>query len=318
MTYTIFDEMYPRFKIDKPIRLIELFAGIGSQAKALENLGVNFEHYKVVEFDKYAVASYNAVHGTAFETQDITQIHAENLEIVERESYTYILTYSFPCQDLSLAGKRKGMAKDSGTRSGLLWEVERILDECGGDLPQVLLMENVPQVIGKNNINDFQQWIAKLESLGYQNYCEVLNAKDFGIPQNRERCFMVSLLGEYSYTFPQPKPLETKLRDMLEKDVDSHYWLTEKQILQITQSTYDSTRRSIADEDGGVARTLAARDYKGAQCVAIKEKTKKGYKVATGGDGIYIDRPHQKRGVVQHEMIPTLKTTSDVGVVINE
>lgn len=243
MTYTIFDEMYPRFKIDKPIRLIELFAGIGSQAKALENLGANFEHYKVVEFDKYAVASYNAVHGTAFETQDITQIHAENLEIVERERYTYILTYSFPCQDLSIAGKRKGMAKDSGTRSGLLWEVERILDECGGELPQVLLMENVPQVIGKNNIDDFQQWVIKLEHLGYQNYCELLNAKDYGIPQNRERCFMVSLLGEYSYKFPQPQPLKLKLKDVLEKDVDEKYWLNSKQLETITQHQADQINK---------------------------------------------------------------------------
>lgn len=112
MTYTIFDEMYPRFKIDKPIRLIELFAGIGSQAKALENLGANFEHYKVVEFDKYAVASYNAVHGTAFETQDITQIHAENLEIVEREihihSYIFIPMPRFKhCRKAQGNGKRQ-------------------------------------------------------------------------------------------------------------------------------------------------------------------------------------------------------------------
>lgn len=144
---TIFDCLYPTYKITKPIRLIELFAGIGSQAKALKNLKVNFEHYKIVEFDKYAIASYNAIHNTNFNPLDITKIHANDLEIVDTDKYEYIMTYSFPCQDLSLAGKGRGMAKGSGTRSGLLWEVERILKECK-ELPQVLLMENVPEVIG--------------------------------------------------------------------------------------------------------------------------------------------------------------------------
>lgn len=134
---SIFDGENP-LKIKKPLRLIELFAGIGAQAKALENLGVNFEHYRICEFDKYAVASYNAVHGTSFETSDITQLHAKDLGIVETDKYTYILTYSFPCTDLSKAGKQQGMSKESGTRSGLLWEVERILLEIvqeGGATP---------------------------------------------------------------------------------------------------------------------------------------------------------------------------------------
>ena len=122
------------------------------------------------------------------------------------------------------------MAKGSGTRSGLLWEVERLLEECGTELPQVLLMENVPNVIGNGNINDFQAWRAKLESLGYQNYVELLNAKDYGIPQNRNRCFMVSLLGEYSYTFPPKQELKLRLKDMLDKDVDEKYFLSDKML----------------------------------------------------------------------------------------
>ena len=152
---TIFDCLYPIYKITKPIRLIELFAGIGSQAKALKNLKVNFEYYKIVEFDKYAIASYNAIHNTNFKPLDITKIHANDLEIVDTDKYEYIMTYSFPCQDLSLAGKGRGMAKGSGTRSGLLWEVERILKECK-ELPQVLLMENVPEVIGGQILKTFK------------------------------------------------------------------------------------------------------------------------------------------------------------------
>lgn len=160
----LFEILFEPYKITKYIRLIELFAGIGSQAKALERLNVDFQHYKVVEFDKYAIKSYNAIHDTNFETSDITLIHAKDLEIVETDKYEYIMTYSFPCQDLSLAGKQRGMKKGSGTRSGLLWEVERLLDECvetNGNLPQVLLMENVPEVIGSKNIEHFQEWERK-------------------------------------------------------------------------------------------------------------------------------------------------------------
>lgn len=225
----LFSFSMPKFKIDKPIRLIELFAGIGAQAKALENLGVPFEHHFVCEIDRYAIASYNAIHGTNFETKDITQVHASDLKIEERESYCYITTYSFPCQDLSLAGNQKGMAKGDNTRSGLLWEVERILDECD-ELPQVLLMENVPQVIGKKNIKDFQLWRKKLESLGYSNYVQLLNSKDHGIPQNRNRCFMVSVLGDYHYSFPKKKKLELKMKDLLEENVDEKYYLSDEVI----------------------------------------------------------------------------------------
>lgn len=138
MTMTDFVEN--RFHIgNRKVRLIELFAGVGSQAMALRDLGVDFEHHRVVEFDKYAIKSYNAIHGTEYPTMDIRDVHAEDLAIRDTDEFVYIVTYSFPCQDLSNAGLGKGMAKGSGTRSGLLWEVERILDECE-ELPQVLLM----------------------------------------------------------------------------------------------------------------------------------------------------------------------------------
>ena len=208
MQLTIFDVLYPPKKITKPIRLIELFAGVGSQAMALRDLNANFEHYKVVEFDKYAVNSYNAIHGTDFKPMDITKIRGEDLQVVDTDKYEYIMTYSFPCQDLSLAGKQRGMKKGSGTRSGLLWEVERLLDEMSGggnELPQILLMENVPEVIGLKNIDDFNKWILKLESLGYSTYVDILNAKDYGVPQSRRRCFAVSILGGFSYHFPKKK-----------------------------------------------------------------------------------------------------------------
>lgn len=221
---SIFDLTMPTFKIDKPIRLIELFAGVGSQAMALRDLGADFEHYRVVEFDKYAIASYNAIHGTDFPTMDITQVKGYDLGIVDTDKYCYIMTYSFPCQDLSVAGKQRGMTKGSGTRSGLLWEVERLLNEVD-NLPQVLLMENVPQVHGKKNMEDFQRWIDYLASRGYSNYWQDLNAKNYGVAQNRNRCFMVSILGNYKYDFPKPIELTKRIKDYLEDEVDEKYYI---------------------------------------------------------------------------------------------
>jgi DNA (cytosine-5)-methyltransferase 1 len=229
--------------ITKPIRLIELFAGYGSQAMALKRIGAKFEHYRVVEFNKYAIASYNAVHGTDFPTMDITKVHAEDLNICDTNAFTYLLTYSFPCTDLSVAGKQAGMSKGSGTRSGLLWEVERILTEIrdsNGELPQILFMENVPQVHGKKNIEDFKKWIDFLEGLGYTNYWQDLNAKNYGVAQNRNRCFMFSFLGNYTYKFPQPIPLQKKLKDYLEEDVDEKYYINNEKAQKLIQTLVDN------------------------------------------------------------------------------
>lgn len=242
-TLSLFDYNKAKLKIDKPIRLIELFAGIGSQAAALKRLGADFEHYRVCEFDKYAIASYNAIHRTDFATSDITKITASDLGIVDTDKYCYIMTYSFPCQDLSLAGKGNGMAKGSGTRSGLLWEVERLLNECT-ELPQILLMENVTQVHGKKNKEHFDKWIEFLESKGYSNYWKDLNAKNFGVPQNRNRTLMVSVLGDYKYEFPQEFPLELRLKDVLETEVDEKYYLSDK-AMSVLKKNFPETTEQI-------------------------------------------------------------------------
>ncbi|MCM1236883.1 MAG: DNA (cytosine-5-)-methyltransferase [Ruminococcus flavefaciens] len=217
---------------------------------ALRDLGANFEHYRVVEIDKYAIASYNAIHNTKFESTDITKISGVDLGITDIDKYDYVLTYSFPCVDLSLAGKQKGMSKSSGTRSSLLWEVERLLNEVE-NLPQVLLMENVTQVHSKRNILDFQKWINFLENKGYSNYWQDLNAKDYGVAQNRNRCFMVSILGEYNYKFPQPVPLEKTMKDYLEDEVEERYYIktekAEKLIKQLIDSGILENRRNCVD-----------------------------------------------------------------------
>ncbi len=292
---SMFDIMYPSYKIDKPIRLIELFAGVGSQAMALRNLKVPFENYLICEWEIHAVASYRAIHmsddtrdySAGMSDEDVTrelislgisadgktalteqqirqhqngpewrrQVYSNikathnlvnimatsgaDLRITDTDKYTYLLTYSFPCQDLSLAGKMRGMSKGSGTRSGLLWEVERLLEETE-NLPQILLMENVPQVVSNQNINDFHVWTDFLESKGYKNYVQILNAKDYGVAQNRERCFMVSILGEYSYKFPQPVPLTKTMKDYLEEKVDEKYYINSEKAQQLIKDLQES------------------------------------------------------------------------------
>ena len=272
MQISLFDGS-KQFKINKPIRLIELFAGYGSQHFALEYLGANFESWKICEWAVKSIQAYKDAHfkydNTDYSKQlrkeeifeyltnkgisanynepmtfnqikrlgeekartiynnimathnlvNIQQAKGKDFEIVDVDKYCYLMTYSFPCQDLSSAGLGKGMEKGSGTRSGMLWEVEIILDELKDgniSLPQVLVMENVPEVIGTNNIKHFAKWLSKLEELGYKNKWEVLNAKDFTVPQNRERCFMVSILGDYYYDFPKTQKLELRLKDLLE------------------------------------------------------------------------------------------------------
>lgn len=217
-TVDLFDLLTKEYTINKPIRLIELFAGYGSQAMALQHLGADFTRYKVVEVDKYAVASYNRVHGTHFPSIDIRTVSGWDLDITAQDDYAYILTYSFPCTDLSLAGQRGGFAKGSNTRSSLLWEVERILTELAdlGTLPDVLVMENVPAVRSNNNQSHFQVWLDFLTQLGYSSFVSDLNASDFGVAQNRLRTYVVSLKGSYNYQFPQPIPLTTCMEDVFE------------------------------------------------------------------------------------------------------
>jgi len=347
---SIFDEMYPKYKITKPIRLIEFFAGYGSQALALKYLGIQFEHWKICEWAVKSIQAYKDIHFTnesailvglnkeqeverlykqgissnynepmtkqqiqklsleqiyritennliTHNLVNIQNVKGKDLEIVDTDKYDYILTYSFPCQDLSMAGKQQGMS-DTSTRSGLLWEVERILTECYelGTMPKILLMENVPQVHGVNNVQDFNKWQLRLEELGYKNYFEDLIATDYGIPQTRNRCFMVSILGEYSYTFPKSIPLKLKLKDMLEDNVDEKYYLSDKML----------------DYCLGI-------NQKENKFIKIKNATAKGYLEATDGDGIDISsRMEYHRVTVQKDKVQTLTTSggNDVGVVI--
>ena len=198
--------------------------------------------------EKAARTIYNNIQAT-HNLVNIQQIKGVDLDINDKEHFTYLLTYSFPCQDLSLAGKGKGMS-DTSTRSGMLWEVERILQECENK-PDVLLMENVPMVHSADNVGDFAKWIKSLESMGYKNYWKDLIATDYGIPQTRNRCFMVSVLGNYKYTFPKPIPLKLKLADLLESNVDEKYYLSDKMIEGMMKTDFKQYSLDYCLQDRG-------------------------------------------------------------------
>lgn len=291
MENCLFD--FPTYSVNKKIRLIELFGGIGSQAMALRDIGADFEHYKLVEFDKYAVTSYNAIHNTQHTTHDIRQIHAKDLEITDKDKYCYLMTYSFPCTDLSVAGKMQGMSKEdwqngNSTRSGLLWEVERILKECT-ELPDVLLMENVPMVHSDQNKKDFDSWCNFLKSKGYINHWQDLNAKDYGIPQNRDRCFMVSILSDnfIDFEFPKPVKLQKVMRDFLEESVDEKYYIKNEKAQKLIKELVDNgvlggLQEHQTQRNDGVCPTLTAvMGMGGGQIPVIKEKDNRTEQIIT-------------------------------------
>lgn len=240
MKDSLFD--FPQPKIDKKIRLIELFAGYGSQSMALKNIGADFEIHRAIEFDQHAMASYNAVHGTAFEPSDIRDVKGSDLGITEKDKYSYIMFYSFPCTDLSVAGKQAGMEEGSGTRSSLLWEVKRLLSELSDEeLPDFLVMENVGQVHSESNMPAFKKWLSYLESRGYKNFWKDLNAKDYGIPQSRDRCFCVSILTDewIDFEFPEPTELKIRMKDLLDDEVGEEYYIRTEKADKLLQELKD-------------------------------------------------------------------------------
>lgn len=319
----IFGFMYEKYKLPETVKLFEAFSGIGCQRMAFDRLGIKYEMVGFSEIDGYAIKAYNAIHGDTKNYGSICDINGADLPEID------VFTYSFPCTDLSKAGKQKGLGD---TRSGLVYEVLRILQQLNdlNRLPKVLIMENVVDLVQTKFIRQFQEIQLELEELGYSNYTETLNAKDFGVAQNRDRVFMVSILGEYSYEFPKTIPLEKRLKDYLESYVDEKYYLSDKAIKGMFNTDYNSAKAEtrIQDQDS-YCSTLMARDYKDAKCVVvddldeetnyllIPENTKDGYAKAEEGDGFYINRPYQKRGCVQRGMIQTIKASGqDVGVVV--
>ena len=206
------------------LKVLELFSGIGACSKALTNLGIEHEIVDSVEINKYAVQSFNAVHGTNFEPQDITKW--------DKDIEADLIMHGSPCQDFSVAGKNAGGDKGSGTRSSLMYETLRIVEKVK---PKYVIWENVKNLLSKKHHHNFDAYLEAMERLGYHSQYQVLNAKDYGVPQNRERVFTVSTRNDLDvdFKFPEPRELTIRLKDVLEPQVDEKYYLSDEQVSKI-------------------------------------------------------------------------------------
>lgn len=243
------------------VRVLELFAGIGACSKALTRLGIEHEIVDAVEIDKYAIKSFNAIHGTSFEPQDITKW--------DKDIKVDLIMHGSPCQDFSVAGLNKGGDKGSGTRSSLMYETLRIVEKLR---PKYVIWENVKNLLSKKHHHNFDAYIEAMDKLGYHSQYQVLNAKDFSVPQNRERAFTVSIRKDLNvdFKFPEPQELTIRLKDVLEPQVDEKYYLSDEQTKRLKMTTYNAGSEKVRVQNtDGEARTLCARDYKDPKCVRV-------------------------------------------------
>lgn len=287
------------------MKLLSLFSGIGAFEKALEKLGIEFELVNYCEINKYASKAYALIHGVSEDKNlgDITKVDTSKLP-----SDIDMITYGFPCQDISLAGHQRGFEYEGEqTRSGLFFEAMRIIEDTK---PKFAIAENVKNLTSKRFKNEFQTVLTSLEEAGYNNYWKVLNAKDYGVPQNRERVFIVSIrrdIDDGTFQFPQPEILLLRLKDMLEKDVDEKYFISDKLIDYIC-STGTKNFSYIPEID------LSERK------LYVRVANSRGYDEAEVGDSVNFEQPSSKtrRGRVGKQIAQTLTTSPQQGVVMDE
>ena len=331
----------------KMLKLLSLFSGIGAFEKALANIDEPFEVVNYCEIDKYASKAYSLIHNLDenMNLGDITKIDTNTLP-----NDIDIITYGFPCQDISNAGKGKGFVDESGelTRSGLFFQALRIIEDTK---PKIAIAENVKALTGKRFTAEFKIVLDSLEDAGYKNYWAVLNAKDYGIPQNRERVFIVSIRKDIdtgSFHFPEVFPLNIKLKDMLEEQVDEKYFvkteLTRKLVitnevveplaLRLVRSDYGkkirklyengelteswSAMKQLEPRPDGICNTISTllKD----NYILVREATKTGYTETTVGDSVNFEYPNSKtrRGRVGKQVAQTLTTSPQQEVVLND
>ena len=315
---------------NKQFKILELFGGIGALSTAFKRLNIPHEVVDYVEIDKYAVNSYNAINNTNFEAQDITKW--------DKDIKVDLIMHGSPCQDFSIAGLGAGGDEGSGTRSSLMYETIRIVEKLK---PKYVIWENVKAVLNKNHKHNFDNYLLRLEQLGYSNYYKVLNAKDYGIPQSRERVFTISIrkdIDKGSFLFPEKQELKIKLKDLLEQEVDESFYLTTDQIHKISHwKTFQKPFEKVQGSNS-ICPTLTARGARGEcggmivysgnleettnlqeECLYIKNNTKKGYLEARDGDGINLcGRMAYQRGNVQKNTIQTIDTQNTKGVVVQK
>lgn len=226
--------------MDNKLKVFTAFSGYDSQCMALDKLNIDYDLVGWPEIDKNAIQAHNAIYPAWSERNygDISKIDWESVPDFD------LFTYSFPCQDISSAGYQRGLSEGSGTRSSLLWECKRAIER---KKPKYLLMENVKALTSKKFMPYLQQWLSFLHELGYTNYTKVLNAKNYGVPQNRERVFVVSILGDDEYYFPIEMKLDKLLKDVLEDNVDEKYYLSKKKLDSLVIKYGNKRVQSLVD-----------------------------------------------------------------------
>ena len=230
-----------KYTNENPLKVVTLCSGYDSQLMAIRNLGIPYECIGWSEIDKYAIRAHDAVFPEIADRNlgDMTKIDWSKVEDFD------LLFYSTPCTDFSNAGKQAGGEEGSGTRSSILWWTRYAILE---KKPKYLIMENVKALVSGKFITLFRKWLDELTSYGYTNFCQVLNAKDYGIPQNRERIFVVSILGDAWFSFPQPQELKLRLKDMLEDKVDEKYYLPQDKVNQFIEQL-DDEKKALIETD---------------------------------------------------------------------
>lgn len=266
------------------INLLSLFSGIGAFEKALKNLHIPFRLVGYSEIDKHASKAYSLIHEVSEDLNygDITKIDEKSIP-----PPIDLITYGFPCQDISNIGKKRGLFDDSGnkTRSGLFYDALRIIKYTK---PKIAIAENVKNLTFKRFRADFDEILQSLDEAGYSNYWQVLNAKDYKIPQNRERVLIVSVRKDIDtgiFKFPEPLPLKLKLKDLLEDDVEEKYYLNDKRIKMLS----DMTNRNgfvrgkrfnpYTLDDSRVAHTITTRPDSRPEGTFIKTSSGSGLKI---------------------------------------
>ena len=267
------------------IKVLSLFSGIGAFEKALKNLNIDYELVGYSETDKYASKAYYLIHSES-ESKNLGDITKIDINALPKN--IDLITYGFPCQDISAAGNKQGFFNNKGekTRSGLFFNALNIIQAVK---PKISIAENVKNLTGKRFKNEFEIVLNSLAQAGYNNYFKVLNAKNYGIPQNRERVFIVSIRKDIDnglFEFPQPIELTKRLKDILENKVDEKYYisdekaekirmdLTNKKTLMIDVSQYKRGKRPREYND--IAPTLTARDYKEPRLIQVGKLDIKG------------------------------------------
>ncbi len=230
-----------KYTNENPLKVVTLCSGYDSQLMAIRNLGIPYECIGWSEIDKYAIRAHDAVFPEIADRNlgDMTKIDWSKVEDFD------LLFYSTPCTDFSNAGKQAGGEEGSGTRSSILWYTRNAIL---AKKPKYLVMENVKALVSGKFIALFRKWLDELTSYGYTNFCQVLNAKDYGIPQNRERIFVVSILGDAWFSFPQPVELKLRLKDMLEDKVDEKYYLPQDKVNQFIEQL-DDEKKALIETD---------------------------------------------------------------------